>query len=430
MKIAIDLSILQTYHRFRGIGAVAINFINHLSDIAKRENSFVFFIYKNNENLAYESLKLDGIDFETRYLRRIKYLQFPSKLRLLSKIIHKMIGFIQFHTGDPRIYNKQLIDIDRYIQFDQNQKLPKGARKKAILLIYDIIPYVLKYDYLRPYLIARLNGYGRKASFRSAFLRQQYKLRTKINCRRARSLIAISENTKKDFIKYFNVNEKKISVALLGMNPYKNPVSKGANKLNLREYKTTVWGSVMQKIDLNKKPFILFTGGIDPRRKMIELLAAYNNLRARGFDISLVLSGDSMNGLENLKNEEMKKYLKNNTSYQDNIHLMGYVTNDELSWLYRNALAFVFPSIYEGFGLPILEAMGYGCPVITYKNTSITEVGKEDVLYVDGFIEIANAIQRLIHNPLQRKTLSKNGIAKSCKFTWDKTTTTIMDIIK
>ncbi|MEI6228479.1 MAG: glycosyltransferase family 1 protein [Candidatus Saccharibacteria bacterium] len=430
MKIAIDLSVLQSYHRLRGIGAVAINFINHLPDTAKKENKFIFFINKNDEDLAFKPLNLSGIDFEIRYFKKIDYIQLPGMLRLISKIFYKAKGCIEYITGDPRISKKQLKDVDRYIQFDQIQKLPKQARKKAILIIYDIIPYALKYDYLSPYRIARSNGLGRKAAFRSAFLRRQYKIRTTLNCKRARTLIAISENTKKDFVKYFNINEKKIKIALLGVDLKKGKDKDKAKKPDLNEYKTTMWGSVLNKIDLGEKPFILFAGGIDPRRKITELLAAYNNLRARGIDISLVLSGDSMDGLENLKNDKMKKYLTDSNSYNEDIHLMGYVSNEELNWLYGNALAFVFPSIYEGFGLPVLEAMGHGCPVVTFDNTSIREAGGKDAIYVKDFIEITDSIQDLMDNPAKRARLLKSGVTRSQKFTWEKTAECILKALE
>ena len=108
---------------------------------------------------------------------------------------------------------------------------------------------------------------------------------------------------------------------------------------------------------------------------------------------------------------------------------MGFTTNSELNWLYKNALAFVFPSIYEGFGLPVLEAMRYGCPTITYNNSSLVEVGGKDVIYVDDFLGITNAVQELINNPTKAKTLSKNGIIRSSKFTWDKTVNSIFSVL-
>jgi len=430
MKIAIDLSVLQTEHRFRGIGSVVVNFVNHLSDKMKKENSFVFFVERKDEALAYEWLKLDGINFETRYLTTRHYSQLPGKLSLLTKLYYKIIGFIEYYTGDPRLSRKQLVDIDRYIQFHQSQKLPIGARKNTILILYDIIPYILEFDYLWSYSTARHHDGSYKNSLKCAFLRQQYISRIKINCRRAKTLIAISQHTKNDFVKYIGVNENKIKVVLLGVDHNNKYTEVKGQNLDLHAYKTTLWGSVKYRVDLTVKPFVLFIGGVDSRRRMIELLAAYNNLRARGTDLSLVLSGDTMDGLENIKNEQMKKYLRNNLSYSDDIHLMGYVTNDERDWLYRNALAFVFPSMYEGFGLPVLEAMSHSSPVITYKNTSIVEVGGESVLYVNGYAEIVDAIQKLIDNPSRGKALSKKGLARSSKFTWDKTVNTIIEILK
>lgn len=428
MKIALDLSVLQSHHRFRGIGTVAVNFVNNLTDEDKKENSFIFFIKKENEKLAYELLNLKDINYKTRYLHPRNYRQFPNKLCVLSKLFYKIIGFIEYNIGDPRISRNQLIDVDKYIQFDQSQKLPRNASKNTILFVYDIIPYILESDYLWSFSTTRQRGNSLMSSLKSAFKRYQYIERVRINCRRAKILITASQHAKSEFIKYINAREDKINVVLLGVNHATKPQK--MKKKILYSYKTTMWGVIKSKIDLTAKPFILFIGGTDQRRQMVELIAAYNNLRARGANISLVLAGDEMEGLESLKNDNMKGYLKNNTSYNDNIYLMGYVTNSERDWLYSNTLCFVFPSLYEGFGLPILEAMSRGAPVVTYENSSIVEVGGQDVIYANGCIEIVNAIQELINNPAKGRALSKKGITRSHKFSWDKTTSAIMDIIR
>jgi len=427
MKIGIDLSVLQSDHKFRGIGSVVINFINNLEAGDKKNNSFVFFVETKDEESAFDQLDLKDVSFETRYLVNKKYLQLPGKLNLLPKALYKAIGYVQYFTGDPRTSRTNLKDIDYFIQFDQNRKLPRKASRKGVLFLHDLIPYVLESDYLWSFKTARLNGRSFKGSVKFAFLRFQYISRIKISTRRARLLLANSEHTKSDFVKYLGVNPKKVHVALLGINL---PDLKNVKKPAFQSFKSTMWGDVKQTIDPSKKPYLLFIGGTDHRRKMVDLLAAYNNLKARGHDVSLIISGDSVEGINDIKNPKMKKYMEDNTSYNDDIHLLGYITNDQRDWLYTNALAFVFPSVYEGFGLPVLEAMSQNAPVITYKNTAIAEVAGDKAIYANGFLEIIDEVERLINNPNYAAELTLKGKKHADNFTWTKTKDQILKALK
>ncbi len=413
------MSVLQSDHRFRGIGSVVVNFINNLSESDKSEHSFVFFVEVKDEGKTYEQLKLDGLKYEVRYLHNKIYTTLPGQLAIVSKIFYKALGYIQYLTGDPRISTSDLSDIDRFIQFDQNRKLPRKAHERVALFLHDLIPYVLEADYLWSFKTARLHGKSFKGSVKSELLRFQYMSRLKINAKRARTLIANSEYTKKDFVKYLNLNPSKISVAQLGVNTVneENEIAKPS----FIEYRTTMWGTVTQEFDPQTKPFILFMGGTDFRRKMVDLLAAFNNIRARGFDVSLVLSGDSLEGIEDIKNPIMKSYIQNNTSYLSDIHLLGYVDNIQRDWLYKNTLAFIFPSVYEGFGLPVLEAMSHRAAVITYDNTAITEVAGKSVLYADSFLQIAEHVTAILDNPKSLEKIKQLGVARAQLFTWEKT---------
>lgn len=428
MKIGIDLSVLQSDHRFRGIGSVIINFINNLSEQERKANQFVFFVESENEELAYEKLDLRHMSYETRYIHNKSRVHLPGKLNLLLKVYYKTKGYIEYRIGDPRMSKAMLADIDRFMQFDQGRKLPPHAGKHTVLVLYDLIPYVLESDYLWSYKTARRNQRSIKGSIKLTLQRYQYISRIKINTRRARTLIAISKHTEKDFVKYLGADPKKIQLARLGINLPTQDESKNVPKF--QEYKTTMWGSLKQDFNPSKKPFLLFMGGTDHRRKMIELLAAYNNLRARGIDISLVMAGDSLEGIDDIKNPAMKKYMEQNTSYRDDIKLLGYVSNVQRDWLYKNTTAFVFPSIYEGFGLPVLEAMVHGSPVITFKNTSIVEVAGTYALYANDYLDIVDRVEKLLSNPSYAATITKQGVTHAQQFTWEKTTKRILSALE
>jgi glycosyltransferase involved in cell wall biosynthesis len=428
MKIGIDLSVLQSDHRFRGIGSVVINFINNLEEADKENNQFVFFVEKEDEALAYEQLNLTDVSYKARYISSPLRTQPLGKRNILTKILNKSLGYIQYHTGDPRMSKSMLADIDRFIQFDPGRKLPRNAPRHTALFLHDLIPYILESDYLWSYSTARLNGRSRKGSVKFALQRYQYISRIKINAKRVKVLIANSKHTKSDFARHLDINPKKIHVAHLGVNAI--GVSPPQNMPEFFDYTTTLWGVTKQEFDPASKPFLLFIGGTDHRRKIVELLAAFNNLRARGVDIALIMSGDSLEGISDIKNPVIKKYLEENTSYMDDIHLLGYVDDEHRDWLFEHALAFVFPSIYEGFGLPVLEAMSYGAPVITFKNTSIYELAGTKALYANDFLDIADHTLHLLEDPEYARNISTEGASHARQFTWKKTKTAILDILK
>lgn len=426
MNIGIDLTPLQSHHKFRGIGAVIINFINNLTIDHKAENHFVFFMFEEDDREALDLISLSDISYEVRYIKKPTYIMLPGKLRLVSKVLYKLKGLSEYIVGDPRIKSSQLKDIKRYIQFDQNQKLPHRAHKIAVLFLHDLIPYILESDYLKKYATARSGGATRKSSLKSAIKRYQYFYKVKINTMRASHMIANSKYTKNDFIKYTHVNAKKISVSYLGVNMTDNKVQP---KQNFIDYQTTLWGTVKRSLNLSQKDYILYIGGTDSRRRMVDLIAAFYNLRARGEDLSLVMAGDEMAGIDSIKNPEMKSYLKDNPSYSDSIHQLGFVNEAQKRWLYEHCLAFVFPSSYEGFGLPIIEAMAYGAPVITYKNTAIEEVVVDKALYAKDFLEISHQIEKLSKDKVLGRKLSQEGIHHARKFTWNHTVETIFKVL-
>lgn len=429
MKIAVDLSTLQTGHRMRGIGAVLINFINHLPQNV--QNEYIFFLNPGNDDEILDLLKLESITYSIRYLKPTNLTDFrlPGKLNIITKVISKAIALLEFNTGDRRIGKDQLTDIDSFLQFDQSQKLPKFSKKHTTMILYDIIPYVMESDYLWSYSTARLNGRTRRSAIKCTFHRYQYLAKLKTNCRRAKRLIAISEHTKADVIKYVNVNESKISVCLLGADLVSSPSDFKPEDNIFTSFEFSSWGSIPQKVNLSKKPFILFIGGADPRRRLMELAAAYNNIAARGYNISLVLAGDTMLGPDKTPHVALQTYLRNNNSYIKDIHFLGFVSDRQKSWLYKNALVYVYPSVYEGFGLPIIEAMQQGTPVITYKNTSIEEVGKDAAIYTKDYLDITNAVIRLLEDSPMRLHYSEEGKLRSALFNWQETTKQILDLV-
>lgn len=170
----------------------------------------------------------------------------------------------------------------------------------------------------------------------------------------------------------------------------------------------------------------MFVGGADPRRRLVDLVAAFNNLRAQGHDIKLVLAGDTMLGAFMVPHLELQEYLKH-TSYLDDIHFVGFVNDAQRDWLYQNALAFVYPSLYEGFGLPILEAMQYGTPVVSYNNSSISEISGDAAIIVNDYYNIVEVVNKLLTDTEQYKRLVSAGKKQAAKFSWQETSRAIFE---
>lgn len=424
MTLGIDLTVLQTPHRMRGIGSTVINFINNLALEEKKKHDYIFFVYKEDES-PLDLLNLADLNYQVRYVSKIERIQFrlPGRLSIVNGVLNQARTYSQILLGDARL--KQLNDLDIFLQFDQNQPLPSRSKVKSLLVVYDIIPYVLESDYLWGYRTARSHGKTRLGALRTLYHRKKYISRLRKITARAQRLIAISQHTKEDFIKYVGVRPEKIDVCYLGV---ATPETQDTTPV-FHQYVSSSWGYIPKQVDLSDKQFILFVGGADPRRKLVDLVASFNNLRAQGHDIRLILAGDTMNGAYDVPNTALQYYFKH-TSYLDDIIFVGFISDTQRDWLYSNAVAFIYPSIYEGFGLPILEAMRYGTPVITYNNSSISEIAGDAVLYAKDFKEIREAIESLISEPAVRKLYKKRGLHHSQKFKWQDTSKQILSIAK
>lgn len=418
MKIGIDITPIQGPHRMRGVGSVIINVVNNIPKESAKNHQFVIYTYPEHTSheLVLDLLDLSNINYEIRYVAHPVSKKRARRLRKYLQTLKSMI------FSDGRYYDTK--DLDVFLQLDQNMPLPR-TRATKFLMIYDLIPLALELDYLRGYRASRNTGYSFKASIKNMVRRSQYKLTLKSNCRQADKLLSISNHTKNDFVEHLGVDPDKITVIPLGA----PDVPKADSNMKFKPYRDTSWGAFRgNSQELDKQGYILYIGGIDPRRKMHDLFAAYNNLRARGENIKLVLAGDILTSTHNITDQLVRDYVTE-YSYTDDILFLGFIGEDEKSWLYENAVAVVYPSVYEGFGLPVLEAMKHGTPVICYNNSSVPEVGGDAALYAKNHQEIVDHIVHLRDSPAWRSKVSKAGLAQSEMFSWRLTSKRLLSII-
>jgi glycosyltransferase involved in cell wall biosynthesis len=163
--------------------------------------------------------------------------------------------------------------------------------------------------------------------------------------------------------------------------------------------------------------FFLYVGTLEPRKNLVRLLNAYHAARLRGVEWPLVLAGG-----KGWMYEEIFQRVKD-LNLSQYVRFPGYVLYEELPLWYNAASAFVYPSLYEGFGLPVAEAMACGCPVLTARNSSLVEVAGNAAILVDGedIAGLTEALCQLAGDGSERDHLSRLGLAQSAQFDWART---------
>ncbi len=219
----------------------------------------------------------------------------------------------------------------------------------------------------------------------------------------ATHIIAVSESTKKDLIKQFKVSPKRISVVHEAVN----------TDLYYPREKTEV-ENIKKEFGLTK-PYLLFVGTIQPRKNLIALIEAFSKLKNK--KIELVLAGKPGWLFEEIY-AAPKKF-----GVEDQVKFLGYVPEEKIPALYTGAELFVYPSLYEGFGLPILESMACSTAVLTSTTTSMPEISGGNAILVNPkkVGEISQAIAKILKNPSKRMDLAQAGLSWAKKFTWEKT---------
>lgn len=221
---------------------------------------------------------------------------------------------------------------------------------------------------------------------------------------RVDGILTNSQATKSDIVKHLNINPDKIFVTHLG-----------ADKRFRQMEKEDVY-PILQKYEL-KKPYILFVGTLEPRKNVETLIRAFNQLKqSHNIPHELVLAGQ--------KGWLYQKIFEaiESSPFKSDIRLMDYLPDNDLPALMNGAEVFAYPSFYEGFGLPVLEAMQCGTPVVTSNISSLPEVGGEACLYVhpESSDELSETLYKVLRDKAFQKTLSEKGIMQAKRFSWEK----------
>lgn len=188
-----------------------------------------------------------------------------------------------------------------------------------------------------------------------------------------------------------------------------------------RPLDTDTAAAVLSRLDI-PRPFLLAVGSVQPRKNLARLVEAFGGVRRERPDIHLVIVGPSGFRASALRETIAGRGLI------DAVRLLGYVSEDELVALYNAAVALVYPSVYEGFGLPVVEAMACGRPVIAANTSSLPEVAGNAALLVDPFdvSALGSAMERLLADPQAAADLGARGLARVAQFSWQRTASTAL----
>lgn len=233
---------------------------------------------------------------------------------------------------------------------------------------------------------------------------QRLRMRTLIplSARRAAAVLTVSEYSRQDIIQRYGIEPERVVVTYNGVSP-------AFRLLSPEEAMTATARFGFQR------PFILGVGNLQPRKNLERLIRAYARLRtAVDCEHDLVLVGQMA-----WKGHRIQETVER-LSIAPFVHLTGYVSEQELVALYNRAALFAYPSTFEGFGLPVLEAMACGAPVLTSNTSSLPEVAGDAAITVDPYDEeaIGDGLRRLLHDEALRTCLRTTGFSQAAKFNW------------
>ncbi len=239
---------------------------------------------------------------------------------------------------------------------------------------------------------------------------------TEYSVKNATKIFTISNASRDDIIKQYKVKQEKVIVTYPGI---KHAISNMNNALGKKD--------LQEKFGIKDK-YILFVGTLQPRKNIVRLIEAFSNVKRQTSTdkgLQLVVVGKKGWLYEGIL-AAPKKF-----GVEEDVKFLDFVGDEDLPSLYKHALCYVLPSLYEGFGLPVIEAMKYGCPVITSNVSSLPEAGGDAAMYVDPLDsnDIAGKIEKVISSPTLREEMVKKGYTHIQKFSWEKAAKETLDVL-
>jgi len=388
MRIGIDCRTILNpgYGENAGVGHYTFYLVSNLLKIDK-DNQYVLFFDNLLSRSAAEEVIAGAVNVKINFFpfhRYKHYLPFAFSHLLVSSAIEK-----------------EKLDIFHSPAYT----LPLAYRGKSVVTVHDLSIY------RNPEWFAKKTLIGKNFS---------EKMLVPQSLKKAKKIIAVSQHTKKDIQDIFKISSKKIKVIYEGVELRKLPEKEEAvcgleNKI--------CFDDLAVKYGLREN-YILFLGTLEPRKNIEALVNAFCFLAKEDTKFAsryqLILAGAKGWKYEKIFQaiNECQKKLKNKTS----IKYIGYIPAKEKFTLMKYATCFVFPSLYEGFGLPVLESLSLGVPTITSNLSSLPEITGKAAILIDPRKpdSIANALRDILSNEKLRERLSRDGVNQAKKFSWER----------
>jgi len=235
--------------------------------------------------------------------------------------------------------------------------------------------------------------------------------------KRASHIIAVSQNTKSDLMKYLNIPENKISVIYNGVD---HNIFKPYQPYDLRPHHTILR-------TLHHKPYILYVGSERRRKNLGRLFEAFARLKGEFPQLKLVKIGGPGRS-EQFRSDTLKRLSA--LGITEDVIFVEHISEVDLAYYYSSAALLAYPSLYEGFGLPLLEAMACGCPVVSSNTSSLPEVVSEAGIMVNPYRtrRLAQAMRQVLTDKQLRDKMVRRGLEQSTKFSWERTAGLTLDV--
>jgi len=337
-------------------------------------------LIENLENICDKNLDDEYFVF----LRKENFNEYSPK----NKNFHKIVADYRWYSFSeqinmPRILKKYKLNLVHFTHFN----VPIFYRQPFVITIHDLI--LLHFPTIRSTTLSPI-------CYWIKFL--VYKIVIGSAIKRSKKIIAVSEFTKKDILENYKINETKIIVTY-------EACDDSTEKMD-----TILCDGQLKKYDIIK-PYILYVGNAYPHKNLENLILAFDNIYNK--KLALVLVGKMDYFYEKIKRVVKKNKIKN-------IIFTDFVLDDDLNIIYENAKAYIFPSLYEGFGLPPLEAMKRGIPVASSDHGCMKEILGKTVLYFNAKDrdKIKKAIEKIVTDENLRKNLIEKGKIQAEKYNW------------
>jgi glycosyltransferase involved in cell wall biosynthesis len=365
MRIGFDARCLEE-EKISGVGEYALELLRNLLE-EDTENEYVVFSnsFKQSANRNFEWIK----EYPNAKLKRF---YFPNRI----------LNFCFWYLNWPKI-DKLLGGADVF--FAPNLNFLSVSKKCRLIATFHDLSFE-RYPHFFP--------------FKTRLWHEFFVNPRKIS-RTAEKLIAVSQSTKKDLETIYKTDPGKVSVVHHGISRCFKVIDRNGPKLL----------DIQKKYNLPYK-FILYLGNVEPRKNIASVIAAYKDLVKKNADLEkyeLVLAGN----ISPLCREMVER---------EKLKTCGYIKREDRPYVYNLASLFVYPSFFEGFGLPVLESMACGIPVITSNNSSIPEVAGKAAIFIDPNrpAELAQALKNILTDEKLYDKMKERGLTQSQKFSWKK----------